>query len=87
MILDLVPNHTSDQHPWFCEALAAETGSPARKRYHFQPGRGVGGAEPPNDWRSIFGGPAWTRVPSTRPDSRPDSQPDLGGSAGEQPAE
>jgi alpha-glucosidase len=62
LILDIVPNHTSDQHPWFQEALAAEPSSVARSRYHFRPGRGVNGAEPPTDWPSIFGGPAWTRT-------------------------
>ena len=58
--VDLVPNHTSDQHPDFVEALA---GGPARARYVFRDGTGEGGAEPPNNWVSVFGGPAWTRVP------------------------
>ena len=62
LILDIVPNHTSDQHPWFQEALAAAPGSAARSRYHFRPGRGRGGAKPPTNWPSIFGGPAWTRT-------------------------
>ncbi|MGW7344915.1 glycoside hydrolase family 13 protein [Streptomyces sp. NPDC054854] len=63
VIVDVVPNHTSEQHPWFLEALASEPGSPARERYLFRPGRGADGARPPNDWESVFGGPAWTRVP------------------------
>ncbi|GAA1327212.1 glycoside hydrolase family 13 protein [Pseudonocardia xinjiangensis] len=62
VILDIVPNHSSDRHVWFQEALAAGPGSPERARYHFRPGRGPGGDEPPNDWRSVFGGTAWTRV-------------------------
>ncbi len=67
--MDLVPNHTSDRHPWFAAALAAAPGSPERDRYIFRDGRGPGGAEPPNNWPSIFGGPAWTRV--TEPDGTP----------------
>ncbi|MFJ3693136.1 alpha-amylase family glycosyl hydrolase [Streptomyces sp. NPDC090052] len=59
VIVDVVPNHTSDRHVWFREALA---GGPARTRYHFRPGRGADGELPPNDWQSVFGGPAWTRV-------------------------
>lgn len=62
LIPDLVPNHTSDQHRWFQAALAAGLGSPERERYIFRPGRGPGGAQPPNNWRAAFGGPAWTRV-------------------------
>ena len=60
--MDLVPNHTSSQHPWFQEALAAGPGSPARDRYIFRDGRGPGGRKPPNNWQSVFGGPSWTRV-------------------------
>ncbi|MFC3504265.1 glycoside hydrolase family 13 protein [Micromonospora krabiensis] len=63
IIVDLVPNHTSSAHPWFVAALAAAPGSPERARYLFAEGRGEHGELPPNDWESIFGGPAWTRVP------------------------
>ncbi len=63
VIVDLVPNHTSSDHAWFVEALASPPGSDARARYHFLDGRGPEGSEPPNDWQSVFGGPAWTRVP------------------------
>lgn len=59
VLLDIVPNHTSDQHRWFQAALRSELG--ARERYLFRPGR-AGGEVPPNDWQSIFGGPAWTRT-------------------------
>ncbi len=60
--MDLVPNHTSSAHPWFQEALAARPGSRERERYIFRDGTGPGGSQPPNNWVSIFGGPAWTRV-------------------------
>ncbi|HMM82563.1 MAG TPA: glycoside hydrolase family 13 protein [Terrimesophilobacter sp.] len=84
LIVDLVPNHTSDQHVWFQQALAAGEGSPERARYLFRDGKGPNGDTPPNNWESVFGGPAWTRVP--RPDGTPGqwylhlfdtSQPDL----------
>lgn len=61
VILDLVANHCSSEHPWFKAALASDEGSREREWFHFKDGRGVDGNEPPNDWRSIFGGPAWTR--------------------------
>jgi alpha-glucosidase len=63
VIVDIVPNHTSNLHPWFQEALAAEPGSAARARYIFRDGTGRDGAQPPSDWVSHFGGPAWTRLP------------------------
>ena len=62
VIVDLVPNHSSDQHQWFQEALVAGRGSPARERYIFRDGKGPDGAAPPTDWESVFGGSAWTRV-------------------------
>lgn len=62
VIVDIVPNHTSDLHEWFQEALAAGRGSAARDRYVFREGKGVSGEEPPTDWESVFGGPAWERV-------------------------
>ncbi len=69
VITDLVPNHSSDQHDWFQRALAEGPGSPLRARYHFRPGKGADGELPPNDWESVFGGPAWTRT--TDPDGTP----------------
>jgi alpha-glucosidase len=63
--VDLVPNHSSDQHVWFQEALASPPGSAARERYIFRDGveRADGTVGPPNNWPSIFGGPAWHQVP------------------------
>ncbi|MFB6813473.1 alpha-amylase family glycosyl hydrolase [Streptomyces sp. NPDC056347] len=62
VIVDVVPNHASSQHPWFVEALAERPGGEARGRFHFREGKGEHGELPPNNWPSIFGGPAWTRV-------------------------
>ena len=69
VIIDLVPNHSSDEHAWFRAALAAPAGSAERARYLFRDGRGAAGDEPPNNWESVFGGPAWTRV--VEPDGTP----------------
>ena len=70
VIVDIVPNHTSSEHRWFREALAAGPGSPERARYLFRRGRGRDGASPPNNWLSVFGGPAWTRVPDPETGTR-----------------
>ena len=84
VIIDMVPNHTSADHVWFQEALAAGEGSPERDRYMFRDGKGPNGDEMPNNWESVFGGPMWDRV--TNPDGTPGqwylhifdaSQPDL----------
>lgn len=84
VIVDLVPNHCSDQHAAFQAALKAGPGSPERDMFIFRDGSGPGGHEPPNNWQSHFGGPAWTRVYSQ--DGGPDqwylhlfdsSQPDF----------
>ena len=84
VLVDLVPNHTSDQHKWFQAALSASPGSAERSFYHLKAGKGANGELPPNNWLSMFGGPAWTRT--TNPDGTPgdwychlfdSSQPDL----------
>jgi alpha-glucosidase len=62
VLVDLVPNHTSSEHPWFRRALADPT-SPYRDYYVFRPPRPDGG--PPNNWQSVFGGPAWTADPAS----------------------
>lgn len=62
IIMDLVPNHSSSMHPWFLAALAAAPGSKERDRYMFRDGKGENGEVPPNNWESVFGGAAWTRV-------------------------
>jgi len=61
-IIDIVPNHVSDQHPWFQAALAAGPGSPERARFWFHPGHGSKGDEMPTTWSSNFSGPSWTRT-------------------------
>ncbi|WP_156758919.1 alpha-amylase family glycosyl hydrolase, partial [Microbacterium karelineae] len=62
LIVDIVPNHSSNRHEWFQEALASPKGSAARDRYIFRDGKGENGELPPADWTSIFGGPAWEPV-------------------------
>ncbi len=68
-IVDIVPNHVSDQHVWFQQALAEGPGSPPRKLFWFRPGRGHAGEEMPTEWLSNFGGPTWTRTKN--PDGTP----------------
>lgn len=81
VLMDMVANHCSSDHGWFRAALAAGPGSPERARFLFRDGRGAQGELPPNNWESVFGGPAWTRVPT--PDGQwyfhafDPSQPDL----------
>lgn len=84
IIVDIVPNHTSDQHAWFQAALKSSKNSVERDYYHFKDGKGANGELPPNNWQSIFGGPAWSRI--TEADGTPgqwylhlfdSSQPDL----------
>ena len=69
VIADLVPNHTSDRHAWFRAARDGGPGAPERDHYVIRPGRGPDGDEPPTNWRSMFGGPAWSRL--TEPDGSP----------------
>ncbi|MEU4793502.1 glycoside hydrolase family 13 protein [Micromonospora tulbaghiae] len=68
-IVDVVPNHCSDAHPWFRAALDGGPAAPERELFWFRPGRGPGGDLPPTDWTGEFGGPTWTRT--TDPDGTP----------------
>lgn len=70
ILMDLVPGHCSEEHRWFTAALAAGPGSPERARFYFRDGTGENGQEPPNNWQSAFGGPAWTRVDEGVDDSQ-----------------
>ncbi|WP_239437243.1 alpha-amylase family glycosyl hydrolase [Arthrobacter alpinus] len=70
LLLDVVPNHCSSEHPLFQAALAATPGSPERDLFHFVQGPAVGSDVPPNNWQSVFGGRAWTRA---APDSQTDT--------------
>ncbi|MGI5441771.1 alpha-amylase family glycosyl hydrolase [Streptomyces shenzhenensis] len=67
VLVDLVPNHTSTSHPMFRRAVAAKPGSPDRSLFHFRPGRGTAHERTPNNWLSVFGGPAWSRAPEQDP--------------------
>ncbi|HEY0258548.1 MAG TPA: alpha-amylase family glycosyl hydrolase [Lacisediminihabitans sp.] len=69
LLMDMVANHCSDQHEWFQAALAGRRGGPERARFLFRDGRGPGGSLPPNNWQSVFGGPAWARI--VEPDGEP----------------
>ena len=62
LLVDIVPNHCSDQHKWFQEALAAKPGSKERDRFIFRDGKGENGDTPPNNWQAVFGGSAWQRI-------------------------
>ncbi len=62
ILVDIVPNHSSDKHVWFKEALKSAPGSRARDRYMFRDGKGKDGELPPNNWQAVFGGPAWERI-------------------------
>jgi alpha-glucosidase len=68
-IIDVVPNHISNEHPWFTAALASPPGSAERARFWFHPGRGQNGDEMPTSWISSFSGDSWTRT--SNPDGTP----------------
>ena len=81
VLVDVVPNHFSDQHHWFKEAISSKAGSPERNRFHFYDAKPDG--TPPNNWISLFGGPAWTQIKTTDGSNQyylhlfDSSQPDL----------
>ena len=69
VFVDIVPNHSSNRHIWFQEALVSAPGSKARERYIFRDGKGKNGEFPPSDWISHFAPSAWTRTKN--PDGTP----------------
>ena len=62
IIVDMVPNHSSDQNELFQKALKAAPGSPERDMYIFRDGKGLFKRKEPNNWPSVFGGASWTRI-------------------------
>ena len=64
VLLDIVPNHVSSQHPWFISAKEGGDGNEAESRFIIRQGKGKSGGTPPNDWKSVFGGPAWSKFPT-----------------------
>ena len=66
VLLDIVPNHVSSQHKWFKSASNAGFQNPYESLFIIREGTGKGGLEPPNDWKSVFGGPAWSHFPTPR---------------------
>ena len=68
-IVDIVPNHVSDRHPWFQAALAGGAGLARARALLVPTGRGADGESPPTGWRSEFRGVPWTRT--TNPDGTP----------------
>lgn len=78
VMVDLVPNHSSNRHAWFRAALAGGPDAPERELYHFRPGQGPDGELPPNDWRSMFGGSIWERVDDRDAEGNPLTGPGTG---------
>ena len=69
IMMDVVPNHCSNEHAWFKAALASPRGSAERAQFYFVDGKGKNGEIPPNNWRAVFGGSAWSRI--VEPDGAP----------------
>ncbi|MGI9646805.1 MAG: alpha-amylase family glycosyl hydrolase [Ilumatobacteraceae bacterium] len=71
IVMDLVPNHCSNEHAWFVAAVEGEPDGPERARFWVRDGLPDGSGDahgaPPNNWRAAFGGPAWTRLSPTDP--------------------